>query len=178
VRVIDRPLEISQSQLDQIESMIATMRDPETCRFSTAGAPRPLSDAVNVNRPVQRHYSDHDLKYCNGGDFSKSQLLANLRLTEHAVKPLSDSCRHFHGIMQSDAIPHFPPSSKFVRWAVLHIGHKEFFDTPRGNTCWCLLDGTCPLGCDIDSAGNCEGPNCDSHWDPSAPIWVLEDRSN
>jgi hypothetical protein len=35
------------------------------------------------------------------------------------------------------------------------FSQREFFRTPRGNTCWCLLTGECPHGCGIDCAGNC-----------------------
>jgi hypothetical protein len=135
VRVLDRPLQISQKQMTQIDTLIAGMRNPlgsrsNECQLATVGKPRDDgTNFVNVNRPLQSRTRSHDMKYCNSGDFSQ----------------------------------------------------REFFRTPRGNTCWCLLQGTCPEGCGIDCAGNCYASStdqdadqqgreerlpCDEHWHP------------
>ena len=72
VRVVDRPLQISQKQLNLIEMMISEMRDPVTCKLSTVGSPRnDGSGYVDVNRPLQRRNDDHDLIYCDSGDWSE-----------------------------------------------------------------------------------------------------------
>jgi len=72
VRVVDRPLQISQYQLNLIEKMISEMRDPETCKPFTVGSPRnDGSGYVDVNRPLQARNSYHDLIYCNSGDWSE-----------------------------------------------------------------------------------------------------------
>jgi len=122
VRILDRPLQISKRQLDLIDELIATMRDPVSCNLATVGRPRGETGLVDVNRPIQRRNGRHELKYCDDGDF----------------------------------------------------GHADFFFTPRGNTCWCLLDGSCKEGCDIDCAGNCAGLACDEYWPPNQPKWTAE----
>jgi hypothetical protein len=69
VRILDRPLQISQRQLDQIEDMISNMRDPVTCSLATAGRTRGDTGYVDVNRPIQKINVEHNLKYCDDGDF-------------------------------------------------------------------------------------------------------------
>jgi len=71
VRVLDRALQISQKQLTQIDTLIAQMRDPQTCKLATVGKPRGNTGFVDVNRPLQQRNGDHELKYCDSGDFSK-----------------------------------------------------------------------------------------------------------
>ena len=78
VRVVDRPLQISQNQLNLIEMMISEMRDPGTCKPSTVGNPRnDGSGYVDVYRPLQERNGDHDLIYCDSGDWSECGVHAN-----------------------------------------------------------------------------------------------------
>jgi hypothetical protein len=131
VRVLDRWLQISQRQKNQMDQLIANMRDRDTCKLATVGKPRNdgmNSKLVDVNRPLQTTTSAHGMHHCSSRDWHQN----------------------------------------------------EFFRTPRGNTCWCLLTGECPEGCGTDCAGNCKKNNtqtdgarlfCDEHYAPKQDKW-------
>jgi len=69
------------------------MRDPLTCKLATVGKPRGDTGFVDVNRPLQQRNKDHELKYCDSGDFSEYfGLVLNITYS-HLAYLLSDEFR-------------------------------------------------------------------------------------
>jgi len=85
------PIRVAPSQIEALEDLLATRKDPTTCKLETAG--KDIGDGrVDVTRPSQTNTRAHRLVFCECVDWPSKKVedreWCNLSMEERGVLPL------------------------------------------------------------------------------------------